>query len=195
MAAAGAGERSAELGAHSVFVSVGTDHHPFDRLVGWADAWATRHPAADVFVQYGGSSPPSQARGVVQLPRSELLDRVRAANVVVAQGGPGGIIDIRACGKLPIVLPRDPAHGEHIDGHQLRFARHQAGHGRIALADDPAAVSALVEQALVTPEEFVVGPSHTPTAGTAAAVEELLAELLARPRRSLLRSWRRQSVI
>lgn len=176
---------SAGLPAHAVLVSVGTDHHPFDRLVRWADAWANRYPGAEVFVQYGGSRPPGVARGVPQMPRSELLERVRAADVVVVQGGPGGITDVRACGKLPIVLPRDPAFGEHVDGHQLRFAQHQSEHGRIALADDPAALSELVEQAVRAPDEYLVGSAQAPTATTAVAVERLLAELLGRRRRPL----------
>ena len=34
----------------SVFVAVGTDHHPFDRLCGWSDAWVAqaRHPEVPV---------------------------------------------------------------------------------------------------------------------------------------------------
>ena len=36
-----------------VLVLVGTDHHPFDRLVGWSDAWAREHPDVAVVVQYG----------------------------------------------------------------------------------------------------------------------------------------------
>ena len=33
-----AGHREPSL-SPLVFVSVGTDHHPFDRLIGWVDAW------------------------------------------------------------------------------------------------------------------------------------------------------------
>ncbi|HEV7862459.1 MAG TPA: hypothetical protein VGR20_07150, partial [Acidimicrobiia bacterium] len=46
-----------------VFVTVGTDHHPFDRLCNWADAWVTeaRHPEVPWFVQSGTSQPPARA--------------------------------------------------------------------------------------------------------------------------------------
>ena len=46
-----------------VFVTVGTDHHPFDRLCGWADAWvaAGRHPEVPWFVQSGTSAAPTHA--------------------------------------------------------------------------------------------------------------------------------------
>ena len=46
-----------------VFVTVGTDHHPFDRLCGWADAWVAgaRHPEVPWFVQSGTSQAPEAA--------------------------------------------------------------------------------------------------------------------------------------
>ncbi len=36
-----------------VLVTVGTDHHRFDRLIGWVDRWAAAHPEARVLVQHG----------------------------------------------------------------------------------------------------------------------------------------------
>ena len=46
-----------------VFVTVGTDHHPFDRLCAWADAWvsAARHPEIPWFLQSGTSKAPATA--------------------------------------------------------------------------------------------------------------------------------------
>ncbi len=36
-------------------VTVGTDHHPFDRLIGWVNDWLAGHPdlSAQFFVQSG----------------------------------------------------------------------------------------------------------------------------------------------
>ena len=48
--------------ALDVFVTAGTDHHPFDRLVDMVEAWARARRAAGrpvrVFFQYGTSRPP-----------------------------------------------------------------------------------------------------------------------------------------
>jgi UDP-N-acetylglucosamine transferase subunit ALG13 len=43
-----------------LLVTVGTDHHPFDRLVRWADAWLAGHPGAlRCLMQTGTSTPPA----------------------------------------------------------------------------------------------------------------------------------------
>lgn len=47
-----------------VFVTVGTDYHPFDRLVQWIDDWMIEGGGAArarVFVQSGTSTPPRHA--------------------------------------------------------------------------------------------------------------------------------------
>ena len=44
------------------------------------------------------------------------------ASVVVCHGGPGTIMDAREAGHVPLCVPRDPHLGEHVDGHQQRFA-------------------------------------------------------------------------
>ena len=49
-------------------VLLGTDVHPFDRLVTWADTWATQHPADEVVVQHGYTDPPRVATAVRLLP-------------------------------------------------------------------------------------------------------------------------------
>ncbi len=46
-----------------VLVSVGTDFHPFDRLVAAVDRWAAQHPEARVVVQHGRSRAPRHAEG------------------------------------------------------------------------------------------------------------------------------------
>ena len=43
------------------------------------------------------------------------------ADIVITHGGPGTVADARASGHMPLAVPRDPAHGEHVDGHQQRF--------------------------------------------------------------------------
>lgn len=101
---------------------VGTDHHRFDRFVDWVDAAAFVHPDVDFIIQHGTSRAPLVAEGRSYLPHAELIDLLRRADAVVCHGGPGTISDARAAGLVPVVLPRDPARGEHVDGHQLRFA-------------------------------------------------------------------------
>ena len=105
---------------------VGTDHHPFERLVSWCDALATSRPDVDVVVQHGLTSPPRVASGKQFFSKEELVTQLGQARVAISHGGPGLISEIRTAGLQPIVVPRDPARGEHIDGHQLRFVDRMA---------------------------------------------------------------------
>lgn len=117
--------------AHRILILVGTDHHPFDRLVAWADHRQTRFPDDVVFIQHGQSRGPATAPGVSLLAPAELADRVRDATVVITHGGPGTIADARSGGHRPIVVPRDPGRGEHVDDHQQRFAAWAAERGLV----------------------------------------------------------------
>lgn len=105
-----------------VVAFVGTDHHPFDRAVAWLDESAVEYPEVRFVVQYGESRAPLIAEGHDYLPHPRILDLLAEAAVVVCHGGPGTIMDARSAGHVPICLPRDPALGEHVDGHQQRFA-------------------------------------------------------------------------
>lgn len=124
-------------GLRRLVILVGTDHHPFDRAVTWADAHQQRFPEDDVLIQYGLSAPPTTARGVAFLSPVELRKAVAEADVVITHGGPGTISDARWGGHRPIVFPRDPALGEHVDDHQMRFAPWCAARGPVLLARTP----------------------------------------------------------
>lgn len=114
-----------------VFAAIGTDHHPFDRMVAWLDRFAEAHPDLSVMVQHGSTRGPSIADGVDFLGYAELLALLGGARVVVCHGGPATVMDARGAGHVPLCLPRDPALGEHVDGHQVRFARHAASEGLV----------------------------------------------------------------
>jgi UDP-N-acetylglucosamine transferase subunit ALG13 len=111
-----------------VAVLLGTDHHPFDRLVTWVDA-LRRTSDADWFVQRGYTKVPPGIDGSRMLSSEELAGLLRRADAVVTHGGPGLIMEARAAGHFPIVVPRDPKLHEHVDGHQQRFAEFIADAG------------------------------------------------------------------
>jgi UDP-N-acetylglucosamine transferase subunit ALG13 len=127
-----------------VLVTVGTDHHPFDRLIGWIDRW---EPAASVrlVVQYGTAVPPRAAHGEPFLAPDEFAVLLETADAVVCSGGPGAIMEARAAGLRPIVVPRRSALGEHVDDHQRAFADFMAGRDLVTLADDELALVAALD--------------------------------------------------
>jgi UDP-N-acetylglucosamine transferase subunit ALG13 len=177
-----------------LLVSVGTDHHPFDRLVGWVDAWVAAAPdRADCLVQYGTSRPPAHARGTAYLGHDELAELMRRARVVVCHGGPSTIVEARRHGHRPIVVPRSPELGEHVDDHQQRFTARLADRGLVRLAgtaaDLGAAIGAGLDLARAAPGRPPQPAGSDPGDTVAAAalrfgelVDAMLAERSARRR-------------
>lgn len=162
--------------ALDVFVTVGTDHHPFDRVVGWADRLAER--GLRVVVQYGTSRPPTVARGHDLVPIRDLEAMMRGATVVVTHGGPATIMQVRDLGIVPIVVARDPAHGEHVDGHQMRFAARLAELGNVVAGQDETAFFAAVERALADPTAFRAPVSSARTDEVVATIGDLIDTLV-----------------
>lgn len=143
------------MSAPTVLVMVGTDFHPFDRLLDWIDDWlAGSGSGVRCVVQHGASRAPRLADGQAYLGYADLQTAMDSADVVVCHGGPATITEARAHGHRPICVPRDPALGEHIDGHQQRFARRLAEAGLVTLAETPAALTAALDDAVSsTPTE------------------------------------------
>ncbi len=153
-----------------VVVSAGTYHLPFDRLSAWVEEWLGRNPGTRVVMQHGPSAPVAGAENVEILPYSELLDLCRKADAVVLQGGAGGVMDMRALGIVPIVVPRVPGDGEVVDDHQLVFSAEMAELGIIRRALTPTELSGLLDRSL-SGEMAAPGTIATPGAD---AVRSLL---------------------
>ncbi|MGO0577072.1 glycosyltransferase [Ornithinimicrobium panacihumi] len=130
-----------------VVVSLGTYHLPFDRLVDWTDSWQ-RPQGVEVLVQHGVSRSAQDADNVVMLPHPVLLQTYSAADVLVLQGGAGGVMDALAVGHVPIVVPRLPELNEVVDHHQVHFGRLLARDGLVHLAETEAMLHELLDQAL-----------------------------------------------
>lgn len=154
--------------APRVLVLVGTDHHRFDRLVGWIDAWAA-DTGADVLVQYGTSRPPQAAAGLPFLDWNKLQSELTVADAVVSHGGPATISEARKAGHLPVVVPRDPLLGEHVDQHQQQFSRRLGASGLVALAETESALRAALATATATGR----GPAAAVPAATAETTRRL----------------------
>lgn len=131
-----------------VLVLLGTDYHPFDRAVAWVDAWAEANPGVEVFIQHGSSGAPRVAGGAAFLDHAELDRRLRDSDLVISHGGPATISEARAAGHVPVVLPRNPDLGEHVDDHQLRFSAWAAGRGLARRVTEQADLVAALDAAL-----------------------------------------------
>ena len=172
-----------------MLVSVGTDHHPFDRLVRWVDGWLGAQNDGDVtcLVQYGSSHPPGRARGLAYLDHADLSHVMGGAHVVICHGGPSTIAEARRTGHLPIVVPRSPRLGEHVDDHQQRFSRRLADAGLVLLAPSREDLMHALDDALAHAEHIHLEgngvPSQPPATEAALRFGALVDDLFAARRR------------
>ncbi len=160
-----------------VVVSVGTDIHRFDRLMTWVDRWAADRSETSIQVQRGTSYAPRRLESVELLPHADLLRLFTSAAAVVCHGGPSTVMDARQSGRLPIVVARDPAFGEHVDDHQLRFANHLDRHGLARVVDSEEELCRSIDEALADPVAFAVSVGADTAVGVvefAKAVDDLL---------------------
>lgn len=169
-----------------VLAVVGTDTHRFDRLMDWLERWyGRRADQPDLIVQHGYSRRPRLPGAVDFLGHQDVHSAIRSATLVVTHGGPASIIEVRRAGCLPIVVPRDPARGEHVDDHQQRFARRLAGVGAIRLCEDEAAFAASLDQGLADPAAFRLAdtPQDVAPSEAVARIGQIVEDLVRRNRR------------
>jgi len=145
-----------------IFVTLGTQAYPFDRLLGGLDGLDE-----ELVVQGGASSHrPAGAGWFDYLEYPQLVEYVRRARAVVSHAGVGSVMTAVAEGKRPLVVPRLHRFGEAVDDHQVPFARRLAEAGLVTLVEDPAGLPA----ALADPP---------PLAERAASESSLAADLRA----------------
>ena len=154
-----------------VAVLLGTDHHRFDRLVGWA-ADLHRSGAFRVHVQHGATPLPPGIPGTRMLGPDRLAELLERADAVVTHGGPGTIMDARSHGHTPIVVARDPSRGEHVDDHQQRFARFVARSGTVVTAHDAGELRARLELAVLLGHPHPAERAPSPTLARFEALVE-----------------------
>ena len=166
----------------TVLVVVGTDHHRFDRLVDWLDDWAERQPRPTrVVFQHGSARAPRFGEAHALLPHEQLQHLMCTASVIVTHGGPATICEAWRHGRLPVVVPRDPQQGEHVDGHQQRFSRRLGSQGVVLLCEQRAELELALDQARRDPSRALFGVGEGRDALVAASVErftEVVDDLL-----------------
>ncbi|MGK5739747.1 glycosyltransferase [Micromonospora sp. URMC 103] len=174
----------ADAGRIQLLVAVGTDKHPFGRLLAWLEEWHVE--AADrvgLTVQHGHSPAPAVPGAVPFLAHDALQTAMSGADLVLCHGGPATILEARRHGHLPIVVPRDPQRGEHVDDHQQLFARRLGAAGMVALCESRPALHDALAAGVADPARFaVVADPRTRDAQRAAVarvgriVDGLIAE-------------------
>ncbi|MCC9205419.1 glycosyltransferase [Arthrobacter sp. zg-Y769] len=167
---------------YRIVVSLGTDHHRFDRLVHWTDHWlGLFEEPPSCLVQHGSSAVPKLAKGVDRMPRPELLDLYREADLVVVQGGPGSILDAREAGRIPLVVPRLPELNEVVDAHQVAFTKAMEERGEAVMATRLEQLIQLGDAVLRSPEQARTVPRVPGGADAVRVLDRVVADLASAP--------------
>lgn len=107
-----------------ILATVGTHEDPFNRLLQALDDLVDSGAIQEAVICQSGYCT-IEAKHVEchkQLPFDALQDLMAEARIIITHGGPASIMQALAHGVIPIVVPRQAEHGEHVDNHQCRFA-------------------------------------------------------------------------
>lgn len=116
-----------------VFVTVGTNEAPFDRML---RAVGTVHGHGPWTVQAGSSSVRRPgARSLAFMPFEAMLEEMSRARAIVAHAGVGSATLALASGLRPVLVPRRARYGEAVDDHQVAFARRLQEAGLAVVAE------------------------------------------------------------
>jgi len=108
-----------------IFVTVGTHEQPFNRLIVYIDNLKKDGVITDEVIMQTGFSTyePKFCKWSKLLPYSEMFQNVEDARIVITHGGPASFIMPLQIGKIPVVVPRWHKFNEHVNNHQVNFAK------------------------------------------------------------------------
>lgn len=155
----------------STFVTVGNAHQPFQRLLDAVAAVVMQLPQP-VIVQYGHgrfAAPRCDARAFVAMDEFERL--IEGAELVIQHAGGGGVLHAIRAGKVPVIMPRRAALGEHVDDHQVENAEALARAGKAVVVHEAETLLVGVQQALALQAQI------RPATGTSAMIRLISAVL------------------
>lgn len=111
-----------------IFVTVGTHEQPFNRLIQKIDELKENGTIQeDVIIQTGFSTyEPKYCQWSKLIPYQQMIQNVDDARIVITHGGPASFVMPLQIGKTPIVVPRQYQFNEHVNNHQVEFARNVA---------------------------------------------------------------------
>jgi UDP-N-acetylglucosamine transferase subunit ALG13 len=117
-----------------IVFTLGTIFFPFDRAIDWLQELLEKEVIVEpVLLQHGSTSVAKLSHplltSVASLTRNEMYESVKEASLVISHAGQGSTRMLAEMGACFVLVPRLKCYGEHIDDHQLLFARRIAKSG------------------------------------------------------------------
>ena len=148
-----------------IFVTVGTHEQPFNRLIQEVDHLVeTGVIKEEVFIQTGYSIyEPKFCQWSRFISFDQMSKFMQKADIIITHGGPATFMSAITNGKKPIVVPRQEKFGEHVNDHQVDFARNVAKRmGTIILVEDVDKLGETIENynSIVAELEYDMGNNN-----------------------------------
>ncbi|MBQ7410446.1 MAG: hypothetical protein IJW20_03580 [Clostridia bacterium] len=108
-----------------IFVTVGTHEQQFDRLIKCIDQMIVDGKIKEeVIIQKGYTDyEPQNCECHKLIGYDEMKKYIEEARIVVTHGGPASFVAPLSIGRIPVVVPRQYKYNEHVNDHQLEFAK------------------------------------------------------------------------
>jgi UDP-N-acetylglucosamine transferase subunit ALG13 len=172
-----------------LLVTVGGDHHPFDRLMRWVEDWLVDEgDRVRCVVQHGPARPPAGTEATPYIPYDQMRALMAEARAVVSSGGPATLAEARQLGHRPVAVPRLTALGEAVDDHQRAFTTRLHDLGYVLQAETEAAFRMALDTALDTPRIAPAIGELAPVT-TITRIGELIEATASNSRRSRRGGW------
>jgi len=147
-----------------IFVTVGTHEQPFDRLLIEIDRLASDKVIDEkMFIQSGYSAyKPIACDYKPFLGFDEMMQKMASARVIITHCGSSTIMQAIQLGKLPIVVPRQKIYKEHVDDHQVLFARYLKEKEKVIVVTDirDLEISVLSYDSIISKQAGTFSTSH-----------------------------------
>lgn len=106
-----------------IFVTVGSQKFPFDRLIRKVDRMVREGVIEDeVFIQTGTSQYIPACPHQAFCGQERFAELMASCTVLITHGGAGTMVDAVKLGKKVVAVPRLARYGEHVDDHQMELA-------------------------------------------------------------------------
>lgn len=121
-----------------IFATVGTHEQQFNRLLKALDKLKQDDILnEEVIIQTGYSDySPELCESKKMLSYEEMNKYAKDARIIITHGGPASIFLAYNYNKIPIVVPRQKKYDEHVDNHQLLFARRLSKEKKIIIVEE-----------------------------------------------------------
>lgn len=105
-----------------IFVTVGSQKFPFDRLIKKVDQLIREGlMQEEIFIQTGTSGYVPACPHQAFCERARFEELMEDCGILITHGGAGTMVDAAKRGKRTVAVPRLARYGEHVDNHQLEL--------------------------------------------------------------------------